>query len=102
MATNTTIILAKRAAGMSDMPVPNGTYDSIQVKSVSTAGESTLVAAGVEQFWFVTPKDADIRVLEVTPGGTAVTTTTGWLVPAGTRWEAKATDGKTLSLILDA
>jgi hypothetical protein len=102
MATNTTIILAKRAAGPSDMPVPNAGYDHMEKKSVSTASESGLTADADDQFWFVLPVDADIRVLEVTSGGTAITTSTGWLVKSGTRWEAKATNGKTLSLILDA
>lgn len=104
MATNTTIILGKRAAGASDMPVSNALYDAQEVKSVTgTAANSGLTVSADDQFWFVTPKDADIRVLERVAGsGSDVTTTTGWLVKSGTRFEAKATNGSTLSLILDA
>jgi hypothetical protein len=95
-----TIILAKRGAGMSDMPVPGAIYDGVDVNTITTAENTTLTASLENQFWFVSPHDAAVRVLErVASVGDDVTSTTGWYVPAGTRWEAKATNGSTLSLI---
>lgn len=94
-----TIILGKRASGMSDMPVPGAIYDGVDVNTITTAEDTTLTASSDNQFWFVSPQDAAIRVLEKASGGAAVTSSTGWYVPAGDRWEAKATNGSTLSLI---
>lgn len=100
MAT-VTIILGYRAAGSGDAPVPDAEYAAMEVATVTTAEDSTLTATNDDQFWFVMSLDDDLRVLQHTPGdtGTDVTASTGWLVPIGTRWEAKAALGKTLSLI---
>ena len=100
MAT-VTIILGYRASGSGDAPVPDADYADMEVAAVTTAEDSTLTATDDDQFWFVTCLDDDLRILQHTPGdtGTDVTSTTGWIIPAGARWEAKATVGKTISLI---
>lgn len=101
---NVNIVLGPRGAGMADMPVPAAVYVSQEKKDVTTVSDSsiTVPAASNDLFWFVTPETVAIRVLEHTPADAAsnVAITTGWFVPAGTRWEAKAAAGKTLSLIL--
>jgi hypothetical protein len=94
-----TIILAKRGGGTGDMPVPSAAYDAIDVNTITTAENAAITASTDFQFWFVIP-DAAVRVLERVAGsGSDVTSTTGWPVAAGERWEAKATNGSTLSII---
>lgn len=100
---NVNIVLGPRGAGMADMPVPAAVYTSQLKKDVTTAADIsiTVPATSNDLWWFVTPETAAIRVLERVAGaGSDVAITTGWFVPAGTRWEAKATAGSTLSLIL--
>jgi len=99
---NVNIVLGPRGAGMADMPVPAAVYVSQNKQDVTTAANSSItVPDRNDLWWFVTPETAAIRVLERVAGaGSDVAITTGWFVPAGTRWEAKATAGSTLSLIL--
>lgn len=101
---NVNIILAPRGAGMADMPVPAAVYVYQEKAAITTVADSTLTcpADRNDLWWFVTPETAAVRLLEHTPADAAsnVAITTGWYVPAGTRWEAKAAAGKTLSLIL--
>lgn len=100
---NVNIVLAPRAGGMSDMPVPAAVYVYQEKAAITVAANSTLTCPSdrTDLFWFVTPETAAVRLLERVAGaGSDVAITTGWFVPAGARWEAKATPGSTLSLIL--
>lgn len=100
---NVNIVLGPRGAGMADMPVPAARYVSQNKQDVTTAANSSVTcpADRTDLWWFVTPETAAIRVLERVAGSESdVAIGTGWFVPAGTRWEAKATPGSTLSMIL--
>lgn len=102
MATNVSVILAPRADSMSPMPVPEMAYSGMEKISVGVAVRST-IPANAGDYWFIWPKDADIRVLQCPAvGGTDVTTTTGWPVKAGVMFAARAIPGYLLSMILDA
>ena len=101
MTTPVSAILARRSGGMSDMPVPDALISAQSTLTADAAAvaydPSSVTDTGL--FWFITPQTADIRAL-ITTAGTAATTTTGWLIPAGQTRDLKFAPGQKLSVIL--
>lgn len=101
MTTPVSVILAKRARGSSDMPVPDAliTAQSTLTADVAAVAYDPSAVTDTDLFWFITPRSADVRAL-ITTAGTAATTSTGWLIPVGQTRDLKYTPGQKLSVIL--